>query len=50
MAQPRRTGRPNMRLVALVAAVALAVAVGVFVFLVRRPAALWCSVRPTPLP
>ena len=35
MAQPRRTGRPNMRLVALVAAVALAVAVGVFVFLVR---------------
>ena len=49
MAQPRRTGRPDMRLVALVAAVALAVAVGVFVFLVR-PAALWCSVRPTPLP
>ena len=35
MAQPRRTGRPDMRLVALVAAVALAVAVGVFVFLVR---------------
>ena len=35
MAQPRRTGRPVMRLVALVAAVALAVAVGVFVFLVR---------------
>ena len=35
MAQPRRTGRPDMRLVALVAAVALAVAVGVFIFLVR---------------
>ena len=35
MAQPRRTGRPDMRLVALVAAVALAVAVCVFVFLVR---------------
>lgn len=35
MAQPRRTGRLDMRLVALVAAVALAVAVGVFVFLVR---------------
>lgn len=34
MAQPGRTGRPDMRLVALVAAVALAVAVGVF-FLVR---------------